>query len=322
MLSAQITRRTSLTQFEHLPVLMSEALDLLNVQPNGDVIDATVGGGGHAERVLDLSSPDGKLLGLDADPDAVDVAATRLARFGSRVVLDVSFFDRLTEVSRAHGFVGVPAILFDLGVSSWQLDAEHRGFSFQSNGPLDMRLGPDAPQSAADIVNNASEQELSRIFFEYGEERYARRIARRIVGRREQAVFINTGDLADLVVRTVPGRQHRIHPATRVFQALRIAVNDELGRLERALPQALSLIRNGGRLVVISFHSLEDRIVKRFFRSEEAGCICPPEVPICVCGHEPRLRIVTRKPIRPSPAEVEANPRSRSARLRAAEALA
>ncbi|HZT97940.1 MAG TPA: 16S rRNA (cytosine(1402)-N(4))-methyltransferase RsmH [Chloroflexota bacterium] len=309
-------------QFDHLPVLLDEALNLLAVRANADYCDVTIGGGGHAERILQLNQPQGRLLGLDVDPHAARVAAERLSHFGDRVSIEVAFFDELSSIAATKGLSAVAGILFDLGVSSAQIDSPDRGFSFRASGPLDMRLGPSAQRTAADIVNQAPEEELTRIFFEYGEERYSRRIARQIVGRRAHRPFATTDDLAGLIAAAVPRSRDRIHPATRVFQALRIAVNDELDRLGRALPQAVPLLQTGGRLVVISFHSLEDRIVKRFFRSEERGCTCVPDAPVCTCGRQPRLRILTRRPIRPGPDEVTRNPRSRSARLRAAEAVA
>jgi 16S rRNA (cytosine1402-N4)-methyltransferase len=225
-------------------------------------------------------------------------------------------------VAGAAGFTSVDGVLFDLGVSSPQLDESARGFSFQHEALLDMRMGPSARQSAADLVNGLTPEELQRIFAEYGEERYARRIARQIAQERSRREIRTTTDLADIVARAKPRGKEQIHPATRVFQALRIAVNDELGRLTRALPQAVDVLRVGGRLAVISFHSLEDRIVKQFIRQEARGCVCPPELPVCVCGREPRVRILTSRPIVASAEEVAANIRSRSAKLRVAERIA
>jgi len=308
--------------FDHTPVLLPETLDALQPGPGGRYVDATLGGGGHAEKILELSSPDGALLGIDADPVAVTAARRRLAHYGERVTVVESYFDALEELVRGAEFGPVDGILFDLGVSSPQLDSAERGFSFQYDAPLDMRLGPGAEHTAAELVNSLPPSALERIFREYGEERYARRVAQRIVHERARAPLRTTAELADLVTRAKPrSRQERIHPATRVFQALRIAVNQELERLERALPQALDVLRDGGRLVVISFHSLEDRIVKQFMRKEARGCVCPPDIPACICGRDPSLRIFTPRPIRATDAEVARNPRARSARLRAAQKL-
>jgi 16S rRNA (cytosine1402-N4)-methyltransferase len=286
-------------------------------------VDATLGGGGHAERILELSAPDGVLLGIDADPAAIDAGRARLAPFGDRVILANAFFDDLARLAAEAGLAAVDGILLDLGVSSPQLDTGERGFSFRQDAPLDMRLGPAAGGTAADLVNSLPAADLQRIFRDFGEERYAGRIARSIVATRARTPIRTTGQLADLVGRARPrARGERIHPATRVFQALRIAVNDELGRLQRVLPQARDLLHGGGRLAVISFHSLEDRIVKQFMRQEAKGCICPPELPSCVCGRRPTLRVITSKPISAAPAELRLNPRARSARLRVAERIA
>lgn len=308
-----------LTPSQHVPVLLEAVLAYLQPHPGGTYIDATVGGGGHAEAILEASAPDGRLLGMDTDPDALRRAQRRLHRFGHRVVLVRGNFGNLAAIARRRGFEPADGILMDLGVSADQLADPKRGFSFQLEGPLDMRMDPSLPRTAADLVNGLAEEELARVIRTYGEERFARRIARAIVRSRPVRT---TKELADIIERVVPRRPgQRLHPATRTFQALRIAVNDELGALERALPQALEILRPGGRLVVISFHSLEDRIVKQFFHREARDCICPPRQPICVCGHKARVRILTRKPVTPSPEEVARNPRSRSARLRAVEKL-
>jgi 16S rRNA (cytosine1402-N4)-methyltransferase len=305
--------------FAHTPVLLAETVEALQPRPGRRYIDATLGAGGHAEKVLELSAPDGVVLGIDADPIALEAASTRLAPFGDRLITANAYFDDLVPVARRLGIDGVDGILFDLGVSSPQLAHAERGFSFQLEGPLDMRMGPGATASAAELVNDAPVSELQRIFQEYGEERYARRIAQRIGEARAHRPIETTQELAAIVSRAVPGgRRQRIHPATRVFQALRIAVNDELGRLRRALPQAVELLNEGGRLVVISFHSLEDRIVKQFMRDEARGCVCPPGLPACGCGRTATLRQLTSRPISASPREAEENPRARSARLRAA----
>jgi 16S rRNA (cytosine1402-N4)-methyltransferase len=254
---------------------------------------------------------------LDADPEAVEYSRQVLAPFGHRAKLHVANFRDLEAVAVAHGFARANGLLMDLGISSRQLADAGRGFSFSQNGPLDMRLDPNQGKSAADLVNHLSEEELADILWRYGEERYARRIARAIAKARP---LDTTAQLATLVARTV-GRRERIHPATRTFQSLRLAVNDELNSLIEALPQARDLLAPEGRMAVISFHSLEDRIVKQFFRRESRDCICPPEIPVCGCQHQATLKITNRKPIRPKDIEVAANPRSRSARLRIAERL-
>jgi 16S rRNA (cytosine1402-N4)-methyltransferase len=310
-------------EFDHAPVLLTETVTALAPASGGRYIDATVGGAGHAEKVLELSYPAGLLLGIDADPVALTASSHRLARFGDRVTLAEGYFDTLAEIATAADFTGVQGILFDLGLSSPQIDRADRGFSFQQDAPLDMRFGPSAGVTAEELLATLQAGELEWIFREYGEERFARGIAGRIVLRRRLRPIRTTRDLADIVAHAKPsGRREPIHPATRVFQALRIAVNDELGRLKRALPQAVDLLAPGGHLAVISFHSLEDRIVKQFVRREAQDCICPPEVPVCSCGHKARLLPITRRPISASAAEVERNPRARSAKLRVAERLA
>ena len=301
----------------HIPVLYQEALAGLQPRPGGRYIDCTVGGGGHARGILELSSPDGQLLGIDIDPLAIEIAAERLRDYTSRFTLVNANFANLMEIVERHDFHPVDGILFDLGISSFQLEQGERGFSFQREGPLDMRFDLEGEQTAADLVNCLPEEELAEILLRYGEERQARRIARAIVSHRP---LTTTRELAEVVRRAVP-RRGKIHPATKTFQALRIAVNDELENLAKALPQAVEILAPGGRLVVISFHSLEDRIVKRFFRDEARGCICPPGIPVCICGHKPTLEIVTKRPIRPSAEEVKANPHSRSARLRVASRI-
>ena len=299
---------------EHAPVLYREVLAGLQVRPGGRYIDATIGAGGHAAGILDTSTPNGRLLGLDADPEAVAFARRALERFADRATVVTGNFRDLRAVAVAHGFEQVDGVLMDLGFSSRQLAAADRGFSFDQNGPLDMRLNPNQGPTAAELISDLSEVKLADLFWRYGEERYSRRIARAIVAARP---VTTTGQLADLIAKRI-GRREKIHPATRVFQALRIAVNDELGALAEALPQARDLVRPGGRLAVIAFHSLEDRLVKQFYQQEARDCICPPDIPVCVCGHRATLGIVTRKPIRPSDEEVNRNPRSRSARLRIA----
>jgi len=301
----------------HVPVLLHEVMDGLQVKPGGRFIDATVGGGGHAHEILSVSAPDGFLLGLDRDPSALEVAADRLTPYRDRVELVHASFARLREVAEAHDFVPADGILFDLGLSSLQLADADRGFSFMTDGPLDMRFDPTSSgPTAADLINTLSSEELADIFYHYGEERQSRRIARAIVEARP---LHTAGELAQVIEQAVGRRRGRLHPATLTFQALRIAVNDELATLKAALPQAVELMAPRGRLAVIAFHSLEDRIVKRFVRRESKDCICPPELPICTCDHQASLNVITRKPIRPTEEEVTVNPRSRSARLRVAE---
>lgn len=302
----------------HAPVLVEEAVHYLAVQPGGRYVDCTTGGGGHARAILEAASPGGLLLGLDADPKALAIAAETLAPFASSVRLVEANFRQLAQVCRDLNFVPVHGVLFDLGVSSFQLADVERGFSFQTEAPLDMRFSPSQTLTAADIVNGYSEVELAAVIWRYGEEPASRRIARAIVRARP---ITSTLHLASVVARAVgPGRQ-RIHPATRTFQAIRIAVNDELTALEEALAQARDILGGGGRLVVISFHSLEDRAVKQFMQRESRDCLCPPEAPRCTCGHKATLRLLTRRVVTPTAEEISANPRSRSARLRAAERI-
>jgi 16S rRNA (cytosine1402-N4)-methyltransferase len=302
---------------EHVPVLYNEVLAGLQVRPGGSYIDGTLGAAGHATGILRTSGPGGTLLGLDADPEAIAFAREALRPFGDRATLRVANFRHIGAIARAEGLSGVDGILLDLGLSSRQLADGERGFSFSQEGPLDMRMDPNSSNTAAGLVNSLPEEELADLLWRYGEEHRSRRIARAIVASRP---VTTTAQLAAIVARSAGGGQ-KIHPATRTFQALRIAVNDELQALTEALPQARDLLRPGGRLAIISFHSLEDRLVKRFFQQESRDCICPPELPVCTCGHEATLAIVNRKPMRPTEGEVERNPRSRSARLRIAEAL-
>ena len=300
----------------HIPVLVKEAVEALAVQPGGRYIDCTLGGGGHAEAILERSAPGGQLLGIDADPAAIKAARTRLEAYSGSTLLINDNFVNLQAICYRHDFSPVHGILFDLGLSSLQLNGDGRGFSLQHDAPLDMRLSPDQEITAADIVNSYSEAELADLIKAYGEERSGRRIARRIVLERP----INTTlQLAQLIERVVGSGRGRIHPATRTFQALRISVNKELENLETALKQAVNLLGFEGRLVVISYHSLEDRIVKRFMQQEAKDCICPPGIPTCVCEHTASLKLPHRRAITPSLAEEQANPRSRSARLRVAE---
>ena len=300
---------------------MAEALAQLDLHAGGRYLDGTVGGGGHAAAILDATAPGGRLLGLDRDPAALALAGRELGRFGDRAVLARANFGVLDDVAGEHGFTPVDGVLLDLGLSSIQLADRDRGFSFRSPGRLDMRADPDLRETAADIVNSWAEKDLRRVFAEYGEEPEAARVAGAIVRRRVKAPFEAADDLGRFVAGVKTRRPRGIDPATRVFQALRIAVNDELANLERGLAAAMHAVRPGGRIVVISFQSLEDRIVKQFFARESRDCICPPHLPTCVCGHRAGLRVVTRRPLRAASAEVDRNPRARSAALRAAERL-
>jgi 16S rRNA (cytosine1402-N4)-methyltransferase len=304
---------------DHVPVLADQVREALAVHPGETVVDATFGAGGHAELIAADLRGSGKLIAIDRDP-SVRTYFDRLRRRTGVPgrFLRGEFSDVLKQLA-ANGS-RADAILFDLGVSSMQIDRPERGFSYATDAPLDMRMDPAADVSARGLVNEAGERELTQIFREYGEERYARPIARAIVRRRREQPFERTGELVETIKAAIPApaRFGEAHPAKRVFQALRIAVNDELGSLEAALPSALEMLHPGGRLVVISFHSLEDRIVKRFLRARERGCTCPPDFPVCVCGHEPELRALSRRPVKPSPQELAANPRASSARLRAA----
>jgi 16S rRNA (cytosine1402-N4)-methyltransferase len=304
---------------DHVPVLAEQVRQALAVQPGETVIDATFGAGGHAELLAGDLRRSGKLIAIDRDPSVRPHFDRVAKRSGVQGRFLRGEFSIVLEQLASNG-VRADAILFDLGVSSMQIDRPERGFSYATDAPLDMRMDPASELSARELVNEVGERELTRIFKEYGEERYARQIARAVVRRRREQPFERTGELVETIKAAIPApaRFGDGHPAKRVFQALRIAVNDELGSLEAALPAALEMLRPGGRLAVISFHSLEDRIVKRFLRSRERGCTCPPDFPICVCGQEPELRALSRRPIKPSPPELAANPRATSARLRAA----
>ena len=304
---------------DHVPVLAEEVRECLAVRPGETVVDATFGAGGHATLLAADLQGSGKLIAVDRDPTARTYFERfeRNARVNARL-LRGDFGVVLPQL--ADNGVRADAILLDLGVSSMQLDRPDRGFSYAADAPLDMRMDPTQDVTAAELVNTWDERDLVSIFRRYGEERYAKQIGRAIGRRRKEQPFERTGELVDAIKAAIPApaRFGEGHPAKRVFQALRIAVNDELGSLEAALPAALEMLRPGGRLAVISFHSLEDRIVKHFLRERERGCTCPPDFPVCVCGNEPELRAIQRRPVRPSQAEIAANPRSSSARLRAA----
>ncbi len=308
--------RNSGDYFPHEPVLFQEILAALTPVSGRHYLDCTLGAGGHAEGILKASAPDGRLLGLDLDPEALDIARQRLSAFQERVLIHQASYVEADQILKKIGWDSVDGIILDLGVSSMQIDRAERGFSFQADGPLDMRFNPNQGPSAADLVNQLSEKELAQILWEFGEERHARRIAKMLVETRP---YQRTTPLAEAIKRTVPGYQKNIDPATRTFQALRIAVNRELETITRALPKLVSCLSPKGRIAVISFHSLEDRIVKHFFRREQKDCICPPEQPICTCEHMARLTVLTKKPLRPKEEEIARNPRSRSAKLRIAE---
>lgn len=301
----------------HQPVLYHEIILALQPKNKGLYVDGTLGAGGHARGILEACAPDGRLLGLDVDPQALALARKTLAPYGERARLMPASYDSLTETLRKIGWETLDGILLDLGLSSMQLDTPERGFSFQHDAPLDMRFDPASPTTAADLVNSLPEDELADLIYDYGEERASRRIAKAIVRARP---LQTTRQLAAVIESVLP-RRGRIHPATQTFQALRIAVNQELDRVENFLPQAVAALKSGGRLAIISFHSLEDRIVKEYFRRESRDCICPPRQPICTCRHRATLKEISRKPITPGEAEIEANPRARSAKLRVVEKL-
>ena len=310
----------------HIPVMADEVVAMLAPAASRQFVDATLGGGGHAERILESSDPDGRLLGLDADGAAIARVRARLTpRFGDRLHLRQANFRELATVAPEAGFDTVDGCLFDLGLSSFQLADTERGFGFRTGGPLDMRFDAGRGVPASELLATLDQAELTALFGKYGEEPFSGRIARAIVEARRVAPVQTAEELAALIARVTPARapgRRCVHPATRVFQALRIAVNEELDALQAGLAAAVDLLRPGGRLVVLSYHSLEDRIVKRFLQAERRGCTCPPEVPVCVCGHEPRLRLLGPKGSVPTAAEISANPRARSARLRAAERIA
>ncbi|HZT92674.1 MAG TPA: 16S rRNA (cytosine(1402)-N(4))-methyltransferase RsmH [Gaiellaceae bacterium] len=307
------------TETDHVPVLADEVVAALSVRPGETVVDATFGAGGHASLLAARLEGEGKLIAIDRDPEVAQYFERFRRRTNAKTRLLHGEFSAVLERLGANG-VRADAILLDLGVSSMQLDRPERGFSYAVDAPLDMRMDPSAGYSARELVNEAPEQELADIFKRYGEERYARQVARAIVRRRQRQPFERTAELVEAIKGAIPApaRFGDGHPAKRVFQAIRIEVNDELGSLERALPAALEMLRPGGRLAVISFHSLEDRAVKRFLRAQEHGCTCPADFPVCVCGSEPTLRATPRRAIRPTAAEIARNPRSQSARLRVA----
>ncbi|GAB6932568.1 16S rRNA (cytosine(1402)-N(4))-methyltransferase RsmH [Calditerricola satsumensis] len=307
--------------FVHEPVLLEEAVGALAVRPDGVYVDCTVGGGGHSARIAERLGPDGLLIALDQDDAALEAAARRLAPYRDRVRLVKRNFRHLAAVLAELGIARVQGVLFDLGVSSPQFDEAERGFSYRFDAPLDMRMDPERPITAADLVNTLTEAELAELLRRYGEERFAKAIAREMVRARARKPIETTGELVEIVKRAIPAPARRTgpHPARRTFQALRIAVNDELDALREGLEAAVAHLATGGRVAVITFHSLEDRICKQAFREWSRGCICPPGLPVCACGRRPLVRVLTKKPIVPSEDEVRRNPRARSAKLRVAE---
>jgi len=306
------------TAYPHQPVLYQEIIHALQPHRGGFYIDGTIGAGEHAWGILEACQPDGLLLGLDVDPQALELAHKRLAPYGQRAILVRASYTTILEQLQRVGRKTVDGILLDLGMSSIQLDTPQRGFSFQVDAPLDMRFDPSNPVKAADLVNSKPENELADILYRFGEERHSHQVAQAIVRARP---VTSTRQLAEVVARVTGGRRKGLHPATRTFQALRIAVNHELEAVEDVLPRAVACLVSGGKLAVISFHSLEDRLVKQFMRRESQDCLCPPRQPVCTCGHRASLREINRHPVRPQEAELRNNPRARSARLRVAERL-
>ncbi len=306
----------------HVPVMLGEVLELLACRPGGIYVDGTLGGGGYTRSILERGAA--LVVGMDWDAEAIERVRESLGGYAERIVLERADFAEVRQVLSRNGIEAVDGVVVDLGLSSFQLDDARRGFSFLQEGPLDMRMNKGLPETAADLVNGLPEKELADLIYRYGEERHSRKIARSIVAARAKGRIEDTLELAELVRRAVPKTRDtlRIHPATRTFQALRIAVNREIESLERFLPEALDVLRPGGRLCVVSFHSLEDRVVKEAFRSWARTCRCPPERIRCECGGRPLVKLLTRKALRPSESEVEQNPRARSARLRAVEKVA
>ncbi len=304
--------------FSHIPVLLNETVEGLRIRPDGIYLDGTVGGGGHSEEIAKRLSDKGRLVCLDQDSEAIEAAGKRLEPYSDRVFIMKSNFADIRKAAGELKITGFDGILIDIGVSSHQLDTAERGFSYMKDAPLDMRMDKDAPLSARDVVNTYSESELARIIKDYGEERFAKNIARRICAEREQNPIETTLQLAQIIRKAIPAKYREDHtnPAMRTFQAVRIEVNDELSILERALEEMIDLLNEGGRLAVITFHSLEDRIVKNAFRTAENPCTCPPQFPVCVCGKKSKGRVITKKPVTPKEEEIEDNIRAHSAKLR------
>ncbi len=310
-------------EFEHRPVLLKEVIRCLEPKPGGVYIDGTLGGAGHAYEILKLISPGGRLLGIDRDDRALQAAAQRLMPYREQTVLARGNYAEMDRLAGEHGITGADGVLLDIGVSSPQLDESERGFSYRTSAPLDMRMDQRQSLTARELVNQLPQDQLARIIFEYGEEKFSRRIASRIAREREESPIETTDRLAQIVKEAIPAAARRTgpHPSRRTFQALRIAVNDELGSLRRGIEAAVKILRPGGRLAVITFHSLEDRICKDALAGLSKECLCPPELPVCICNHRPALKMITRKPVTAGEEELHDNPRSRSAKLRAAERL-
>lgn len=309
--------------FNHRSVLLSECIDGLDIKPNGIYVDGTAGGGGHSYHIAERLTDGGRLIAIDRDGDAIKAAGERLSPFSERVTLVRDNFSNIADVCLRLGIDRVDGVLMDLGVSSYQLDTPERGFSYNSDAPLDMRMDDRAPFSALDVINGYSEAQLREVIYSYGEEKFGGRIAAEIVKARASHRIETTGELAEIIKSAIPAAARRDgpHPAKRTFQAVRIEVNGELGAIKPAIEGAVGLLRTGGRIAIITFHSLEDRIVKQTYASLAQGCTCPRELPVCVCGKKPQIGIITKKPILPSAEELEENPRARSAKLRVAEKL-
>jgi 16S rRNA (cytosine1402-N4)-methyltransferase len=309
--------------FHHITVMREEAVNGLQIKPDGVYVDCTLGGAGHSQLIAEQLSSTGRLIAIDQDQTALNHAKEKLKSYGEKIIFVKSNFRAIREIIHEHGFHEVNGILFDLGVSSPQLDVAERGFSYQEDAPLDMRMDRNQPLSAQTIVNEWEEKELARIFYRYGEEKFSRQIARQIVKAREQKKIETTGELVELIKQAIPAPARRVggHPAKRTFQAIRIAVNDELDAVEVALHDAIQVLAKEGRICVITFHSLEDRICKQVFAKYTGGCTCPPDFPQCVCGNHPEIKLISRKPVLPSQTELDENNRARSAKLRIAEKL-
>lgn len=315
-------REKSKIEFSHRSVLLDECIEALNIKPDGIYVDGTAGGGGHSFEIASRLSI-GKLIAIDQDEDAIKAAGAKLSPLGERAQVVKSNYSEISDVCERLEIQGIDGLLLDLGVSSYQLDTPERGFSYNADAPLDMRMDKSSPFSAYNVINEYSEQELKRIMYEYGEEKFAPRIAASIVKRRQNAPIETTGELVEIIKSSMPAvaKEGGHHPAKRTFQAIRIEVNGELNIIAPTIRNAVSLMNSGGRIAIITFHSLEDRIVKQTFAELASGCTCPKNFPVCVCGNHPKIKLVSKKPILPSAAELEENPRSRSAKLRVAEKI-
>lgn len=309
-------------EFKHVSVLLNECIEALNIKEDGIYVDCTLGGAGHSSEIVKRLSPKGRLIGIDQDKNALEASKKRLEEYDNVIYVHNNFYN-IKEVLDELNIEGVDGILMDLGVSSHQLDEGERGFSYMKDAPLDMRMNRDSNFTAYNVINNYSEEELTRVIRDFGEEKFARRIAKFIVDRRGKKPIETTYELVDIIKAAIPAKARREgpHPAKRTFQAIRIEVNNELGILDRAIEDSTAKLNKGGRIAVITFHSLEDRIIKNKYKQLENPCTCPKEFPVCICGKKPEIKIITRKPIEPSEIEVEENPRSRSAKLRVAEKI-